>query len=419
MDTLPAMKTTSFSNPALVMTLLLTLMVLIFSAPAYAVDAQTQSNGKITGSVVNGTTGQFAPGLDVTLTGFTSEGVVSEVTTMTNDDGEFVFQDVDASDGIVYAASAQWRGVLYSTGMIRFLGSTEQNVSFEIFETTTDRGVVSVASRALVLSEIDPRTGLAMMLDITVIEDTGDVTFVAGDTGRSLEFPIPRNAGRPTLLPGFDFGNAVIENATIFASSPLRPGGATATINYPVQYTGTGFNLDIQHAYPTDVFRILVPADVAGESHTIDVAGRDLEELGTQLIGDRSYMVWGVTDLQTNATVRVSFRSLPESQFKPNELRVLEPTLLAAGALVAASALTVVMVRRKHIVPVEPSLDDAVTAGFVESREELVLQLQVLQDQYDNGMVDEETYLSERRFLLERLRTVTRFLRDQPVDAEE
>ena len=54
--------------------------------------------------------------------------------------------------------------------------------------------------------------------------------------------------------------------------------------------------------------------------------------------------------------------------------------------------------------------------AMVESREELVIQLQELQDEHENGQIDDELYLSERRSLLERLRTVSRQLRDEPAE---
>ncbi len=131
--------------------------------------------------------------------------------------------------------------------MIQFQGSQEQMTEIVVFETTTDRSVISVNSRGLVLSELDPQTGTATMLDIFSLEVEGEQTYVAGDTGRSLEFPLPRNAGRPSLLPGFDFGTAAIESSVLYATSPLRPDGASATLSYPVQYTGTSFTLDVKH----------------------------------------------------------------------------------------------------------------------------------------------------------------------------
>jgi hypothetical protein len=90
--------------------------------------------------------------------------------------------------------------------------------------------------------------------------------------------------------------------------------------------------------------------------------------------------------------------------------------VIAGAALLAATAATVVMVRRKKVVSADPDVEEAVTAGFIESRDELVVQLQELQDEYENGMIDEELYLSERRQLLERLRDVSRYLRSLPED---
>ena len=402
---------TFHGHPKLLTTAAIALILLLLT-PAVA-NAQATYDGTISGTVINQTTEQPVADIEVTLSAFTSDGMVGEFVATTDDSGSFEFTDVDTSDGIVYAASVTYKGVLYGSGMIRFQGGQEQTTEIVVFETTTDRSVVTVNSRGLVLSELDPQTGTATMLDIFSLEVEGEQTFVAGDTGRSVEFPLPRNAGRPSLLPGFDFGTAEIESSLLYATSPLRPDGASATLSYPVQYTGTSFTVDVKHVYPTETFRILIPTNIAGDSSAISVSAAGMVDEGIATIGEQEYRVWTATDILQDATIRVSIGSLPESQFEPNELRILEPTLLAGVALLAATAATVVIVRRKKFVPADTDVTRAVTAGFVESRDELVVQLQELQDEYENGMIEEEIYISERRALLERLRVVSRHLRSE------
>jgi hypothetical protein len=408
------MKVASLLNPRLVTILAVLALALTHST---TVVAQEQFDGTISGNVINQTTGQPVSGITVTVSAFTSDGLQAEFTGTTDEHGSFEFLELDTSDGIVYAASVSYRGVLYSTGMIQFLGGVDQTSDIDVFETTTDRSVVGVSTRGVVLSEIDSDSGTTTILDIYSMTVEGEQTFVAGDTGRSVEFPIPRNAGTPTLLPGFDFGTAVVENSILYASSPLRPPGASATISYQLQYTGNAFTLDLLNAYSTGTFRVLIPTDLTAEADSIVVSGSVLDDDGVARIGDRDYHVWTATGLRAAETVRVSFSSLPESSFAPNRLRVAEPTILAGLALVAATALTAIAIRRKKIIPVDELSGTAVMAGFVESREELVLQLQELQDEHENGMIDDELYLSERRNLLERLRIVSHQLQE-PSDHE-
>lgn len=408
---------TSYAHPKLLTTAAIALI--LFLLTPQLTNAQATYDGTITGTVVNQTTDQPVAGIEVTLSAFTSDGLTGEFSAVTDDSGGFEFTEVDTADGIVYAASVTYRGVLYGSGMIRFQGTTEQNAEIQVYEATSDRSVVRIDNRGLVLSELDPESGTATMLDIVSLAVEGNQTYVAGDTGRSVEFPLPRNAGRPSLLPGFDFGTAVIENSVLYASSALRPEGASATISYPVQYTGTGFSVDVQNAYPTGTFRILIPTDLADTSDSVAVSAAGFSDDGVAMVGEREYHVWTAMDLRQDSTMRISFRSLPESQFEPNELRILEPTLLAGIALFAATAATVVMVRRKKLLPADADISQSVTAGFVESRDELVVQLQELQDEFENGMIEEDHYLSERRALLERLRVVSRHLRNEPAPEPE
>lgn len=409
------MKTRSLRPPTTLRLGILTIVALLLAA-ALPLPASAQTNGQISGVVTNGTTGQPVPDIEVTLTAFRAEGVVGEMMTTTGADGAFTFPEVDTADGIVYAASVSYRSVLYSTGMIRFQGTTEQTTSIDVFESTDDSDVVRVASRGIVLSEIAPDTGEATMLDIYSIGIEGDQTFVAGDDGRSMEFPVPRNAGLVTPMPGFDFGTPTIENAIVFATSSLRPSGGSASLTYPVAYTETAFSIDVRNVYPTETVRVLIPTDLTANLDSVQVSAAGFEDEGIAQVGEREYHVWTASSMEPNSNARVTFRSLPRSAFEPNELHVLEPALLAGLALVVATAFTAWFVRRRNLMTPQPAFAGPMPLAMVESREELVIQLQELQDEHENGQIDDELYLSERRSLLERLRTVSRQLRDEPAE---
>lgn len=394
---------------------ILTIVVLLL-ATTIPLSASAQETGRISGVVTNGTTGQLVPDIEVTLTAFRTEGIVGETTATTGADGVYTFSEVDTADGIVYAASVSYLNVLYSTGMIRFLETTEQTSAIDVFETTADSDVLRVPSRGIVLSEISPETGEAILLDIYSIDVGDELTFVAGDDGRSMEFPVPRNAGLVTPLPGFDFGTPTIENAVVFATSALRPEGGSATLTYPIPYTGTAFSIDTRNAYPTDVVRILIPTDLTANLDSVRASAAGFEDEGVAQIGERRYHVWTASAMEPNSNVRVAFSSLPQSAFEPNQLHVLEPALLAGLALVVATALTAWFIRRRQLTEPQPAFAGPMPQAIVESREELVIQLQELQDEHENGQIDDELYLSERRGLLERLRVVSRQLRDEPLD---
>lgn len=372
-----------------------------------------QENGTIRGTIINQTTGIPANETEVTLSVFTTDGLIDEHGTTTDGSGHFTFEGMDTADGIVFAASTTYGGVLYSSGMIRFQGTTEQTTEIRIYETTTDRSVVHVGTRGIVLSEIDPEVGEATLLDIYALQVEGNRTFVAGDTGRSLEFAVPRNAASVTPLPGFDFGTPVIENSIVYATSALRPDGGSAQLSYLVRYTGTRFSIETRNPYPTEIFRILVPVELTGASDSITVTANGFVDEGTATIGEREYRVWGVADLEAGSNARIAFESLPKSAFEPNELRVLEPAVLAGVALLGAAAFTTYLFRRGRL---QPAAAPAAAPAelIIESRDELVVQLQELQDEYQNGLIDDDVYATERRALLVRIRDASHALRDEP-----
>lgn len=409
------MKTRPFRPPPLLRMSILTIVVLVILSIA-PLTARAQAVGQISGIVTNGTTGQPVPSIEVTLSQFTTDGLQGDTTTTTAADGSYTYDDVDTADGIVYAASVSYSGVLYSTGMIRFQGTTEQSGTITTYETTSDANVVTVESRGIVLAEVSPDSGEATVLDIVALAVNGNQTFVTGDDGRSIEFPVPRNATDITPAPGFDFGTPTIDNSTVFATSPLRPEGGSATLNYLIPYTGHDFAIELRNAYPTEIVRILVPSDLTDDTESIGVRSTGFQDAGTAMIGEREYHVWVGTAMERDSSVRVTFTDLPESASEANRLRVLEPAIIAILALIAAAGVTLWFIRKRKLPALEPAVALSDNAAMYDSREELVVQLQELQDEHENGMIDDEQYLSERHALLERLRIVSRQLREQPPD---
>ena len=80
-----------------------------------------------------------------------------DVTTTTAEDGSYAFDGLDTSDGLVYAVSVTYQGILYSSGMVP-VGTTAQQTSvISVFETTPDQSTITLASRGLLLNAIDSK----------------------------------------------------------------------------------------------------------------------------------------------------------------------------------------------------------------------------------------------------------------------
>jgi 5-hydroxyisourate hydrolase-like protein (transthyretin family) len=408
MNTIPLPFWRRISSSHLLLAGILIALGLVSASSAPYVSAQ--DDGRVRGTVVNGTTGEPAAGIDVTLSRFEQIGPDSvDVTTTTDSEGRFSFEGLSTDRGYVYAASTRYQRVLYSTGMILISQSSEQEVELRIHETTTNDTVITMQARGIVISNADADEGVLTVTDLSVVANNSSRTYIGDEDGRTLRLHVPGNAIQVTPRPGFDFTNAMIENATLFATSPLRPGPINATVDYTVPYTGSVARFPIQSSYPTDVVRILVPTSDDLGDITVDATGALLSDRGNIEIEGRRYHVWTVNGLSPGQTLNVSISGLPPTVVIHNELRTGAPALIAFSVLLMASGVTGVIVMRRGLHRQRPVLLSApVAAPLDERRAELSENLRDLEARWNAGDVEESQYRLARRMILEDLRKISR-----------
>ncbi len=390
--------------------LLAAILLSLLAISSLALPARAQDGGLVTGTVRNETTGEPVAGIDVTLSKFADQtGTNSEDTTTTTDaDGSFRFDGLDTSDGLAYAVSTRYLDVLYSTSMILLSAEAEQQADLIVYETTTDQSAISIPTRGLIVSGIDPETGLLAITDAYTIEVDGNLTVVEGADGYSLRFPVPLTVDEITPRPGFDFGTARIEESSVLVTTPLKPGQTNAGLDYEFRYTGSTVDVPVEFGYPTGALQILIPTSLRDSEVVVDAVDAPLLDGGTVSINDRDYHVWSASGLEPGATLSLTFSGLPEPPTS-NRLSTVEPAILAGLALLAASALTgwVVVSRGLHK-PRPVVLAPAAAAPLDERRESLSSDLRRLEARWNAGEIDEGAYSASRRRILEDLRRISR-----------
>lgn len=381
------------------------------------VAAQT-TDGVLTGVITNATTEQPVADIEVALSKFDSTGFLEGLTTTSGPDGAFRFEDLDTTDGLVYAASVRYRNVVYFSGMIQFDEGLEQQTEVLVYETTLDQGVVQLQSRGLILTGVSAAEGIVSMLDVFVIQNNSALTLVADDEAHTVRFPVPRNALDVTPLPGFDFGTPNIEGATVFATTPLPPGETTATLGYTVPYTGERLTIEVGNVYQTAEFRLLVPVNLPAGIAAITISGAGITEAGVVEVGSEEYRLYfGPANAQPGSRLRFTYQSLPMSAVQPNSLNVWAPALIAAAVGVAGAAIALYLVIKRRLYMPRPVVFQPEAAHALESRrEELVDELRELETAHEAGGLDPTQYQSLRREILERLRLISRQQRGLGLD---
>lgn len=398
---------------------LLMFVVLAVAGAIFPAAVAAETNGRISGTVTNGTTGQPLAGATVTASRFDQQptgGVMPQsvdVTTTTDADGRYTFEGLETSDGLVYAISITYSGVLYSSGMVRISETPEQVADIPVYETTPDQSSITLASRGVLLNAVDKDTGAATITDVFSFENTSNRTIVAGDDGRTLRFSIPSNAAEVGPRPGFDFGTPSLEGSTVFATSPLRPGVANpASFNYTIPYSGSSFEMTLVADYPTSDLRILLPVDADDQGPRVSSDSRQLLDNGVVPIGDLRYRVWSTGAMSAGDAVDLRFVDLPRTAADNRGLSTVEPAAIAVIALLAAAGAAAWVITRRKLYQPRPVTVAPMLAETLDTRRaELTDELRALEAAHTSGNVDERDYQATRRQILEDLRRISRAMR--------
>lgn len=375
------------------------LTFLLSALPAHA----QEGNGVISGRVQNGTAGGGPVGsLTVTLRHFAGMQLAEERQTQTGPDGSFRFDGLPTSPQDAYLVVVRYAGVDYVSGMVQLHQQPEQTVDLTVYETTTDPSAVRIASRSLVIAGASPELRAVDIMDILIVENSGDRTYLGDRSGVVLRIPLPRGAQEISPQPGFDYGQPRLEDGVLLTTGPLPPGSQTVVLSYTVPYEGTRATLSIGTAMPTGTLRVLV------RDGTYRLSSRSLIDTGTVEVSGVTYRVLAVDAPVVGDMHVVQVSGLPRTGLL-FDLPTGPIIALAVGlaGLVAAAVLTVIVLRRRRV-------GTETGRAAIDERLQLAAELNRLDEARAAGELDETAYQEQRSAVLARLRQLV--AREQGVE---
>jgi hypothetical protein len=375
------------------------LAFMLSALPAHA----QEGNGVISGRVQNGTAGGGPVGsLTVTLRHFAGMQLAEERQTQTGPDGSFRFDGLPTSPQDAYLVVVRYAGVDYVSGMVQLHQQPEQTVDLTVYETTTDPSAVRIASRSLVIAGASPELRAVDIMDILIVENSGDRTYLGDRSGVVLRIPLPRGAQEIRPQPGFDYGQPRLEDGVLLTTGPLPPGSQTVVLSYTVPYEGTRATLSIGTAMPTSTLRALV------RDGTYRLSSRSLIDTGTVEVSGVTYRVLAVDAPVVGDMHVVQVSGLPRTGLL-FDLPTGPIIALAVGlaGLIAAAVLTVIVLRRRRV-------GTETGRAAIDERLQLAAELNRLDEARAAGELDETAYQEQRSAVLTRLRQLV--AREQGVE---
>ncbi len=357
----------------------------------------------VAGAVINGTTGEpyLEEGTVAELKAYSQDLVETmALTTTLSDDGTFEFELSDLPLDQFYRVSLVHDGVEYGSD---FGGLTPTDPALDlpitVFETSTDSSVVEIERLHQIISFFEGAVGVN---ELYVVNNNSNTVFVgeSGDPDQgTFEILLPDDAQEISIQRAFgSMDNFVPANEFVFTgrgwadSFPLRPGPGTlvilvsyalpyddeATISHPILYSASAVNLALPDTGVT-----LVDA-------------QDWADMGQLAMGSTNVSNFGKSDIPAGSVLTLSLEGEPELIESSVGSTVVDSRLelfVGIGVAILVAGIAVVFIRRWQNVPAER----AIPLG--SDRDELLQAIADLDDDFEAGLIGDNTYQREREQL--------------------
>ncbi len=360
----------------------------------------------ISGRVVNATERTEAPqdlGIFVLLIDQEAETIVGRVETVAEADGTFNIEVPRTSISQFYRIVAD-DGIF--TPYVDFLhDELPDEVVLTVYERTTSLDDIAFGKYAMVIPVVDAEGGKVGVLASVTLINSGDHVYVAdledpNLTGFNLlRFNLPEGYDSLSVESDLPSGN-VMEIGTGFAlSNPVPPGEYNILMSYGAPFENGEFTYPLRLAFGASSVSILVPE---GNSR---LTGNGLSEIEVVEINEKTYTSYIGSNFARGSQLDVSITGLPTPSvvqqtvdfFGSSYFRV---ALIASVALILVATAAFVWIGASR----NRSIKEQNVAGpsyANDARSELVRAIAELDELHEQGDIDDNTYHSRRRELMQ------------------
>ncbi|MCA9931854.1 MAG: hypothetical protein KC419_25395, partial [Anaerolineales bacterium] len=402
----------------------LLLLVLMQSQPAAAQFQADEPGATITGTIVNGTTGEpLAAGLSIHLYVYNSSYTQTETfDTILAADGSYVFDVSDQPAGRVYMVGVTYNDLEFTSdiGTIDAVGST-LSLPVTIYEQTTNAAAVVVDQLQISLVFVDGEVQVHELYSFDNRETAVYIGNTPDVTSGTVAIVLPDDAQAPTFQRGIGPGggyipaNEMIQSGSAwYDTTPLRPGATSLTLlaTYRLPYReALTFAHDLPYAVET-VSLALPYNDV-----TFNSSG--WQQLASQSTGSNGGVIrnYSRDGLDAGAVLTIGLSGAPTlpaadvGRQSPVSVDTAALLLSVAVLLTAVTFIIRLIILKRSTAPQpeegaafaesEPSPTDLVARS-----RRLITALTILDEGYDKGWIDEPAYQYRRQHLKDELQMI-------------
>ena len=383
-------------------------MLLLGAAPAWA------DSYEIGGRVINQTPDTEPPsGLQVVLTIFEEGTPIGQLSTTTDPDGSFAFEDVPRVPGLGYLIHLQYQGAQYQ---VELDPTSSAPVQISVYESTSDLASLSVLDDTIMVTrEPDQYERLTVRQVVRVRNETLH-TFVPsfGDAEAGvmnfLRVSMPTGFTEMTVRSDLQGGQVIPVERGVGITTAVPPGIHAVVFAYAVPYDDADLVFEPLYPLGADVVRVLVREDVGR------LIGPGLREEAPAAVSGSNFRVYGVGPVPANTRVTLGFTDLPQPPWSTTIVDALTTDWEVTAIIPGVTALLFLLflgyawrLQKRDARPVDPA---ALTANIESQPDqmELIRQIAGMDERWERGEASDPGY-KQRRGLLKR-RLLSRALKD-------
>ena len=363
------------------------------------------SGGTISGQVVSGGDGTPGGEMEVTLTPFMADNADPETTVKSDSEGRFLFKGLPWDRS--YTVRVNYKGAQYSTDKMVFSPEEDsKTLRLPVYEPSDSDENIKIDEAHLILQVADGNVSVA---DLSVLNNTGDTVNVGAmeiSDGRkeSLKYSLPEKAADIKFIHGLEPGSVVTTEGGFSDTQSVLPGPKRAVFSYIVPLDSGKAVLDKTINYPTASF-LLLAADT-GDEFTV----KGLEEQEPAVIQNERYLKWTGSNLKPGHRVVIDVKSASTGEggyIKWAALGFLGVIILAG---ILYSALRGSNKEEEYGAAEAEGDMNPGASDLEEKRSALIKEIAALDDKYQTGGVEHNTYTGLREEKKKELLDLTRRL---------
>lgn len=357
----------------------LALIIILLGLPAPVLAAEP-GGSVIKGQVINGTAdGSSVANQEVILKTYLNDTEVDATTTITDAEGAFVFTGLSTEPGYGFQAIITYQQAEYLSDWLTFAdGEPSKSIVLTVYDaTTSDASIRVMMAHTIVYVELDS----LRVEEYFLVVNESDRTYIGAEekadgTRETLWFPLPDEVTE--LQPGLGLMECCIYGVEggFVDVMPVLPGGKELVYSYRVGHHSGEYTFSREVNYPTVNYDFLIQ-------------GEDFKLTSDRLVTEEPLFIQDVwfsrlsgTELAPRDILAVRLSNLPQAN---NQTAVLWVSLVLGG-LIGGFSFGYYLLRKRRLQPVTSE------ASLNQKKQRLLIELSQLDDDFEGGKLDDESY---------------------------